>query len=43
MQLKKKTNTKNGDVNLQMKTACLCTQKRGSNLIEEISCGQKNA
>jgi len=25
-----------------MKRACLCTQKSGSNLIEEIWCGQKN-
>jgi len=35
------TNTEHGEVNLQMNRACLCTQKSGSNLIEEISCGQK--
>jgi len=38
-QTNKQTNLKYGEVNLQMKGACLCTQKSGSNLIEEIWCG----
>jgi len=38
----KQTNLEHGEVNLQMKRACLCTQRSGSNLIEEIWWGQKN-
>jgi len=33
-QLEKQTNTEHGEVNLQMKRACLCTQRTGLNLIE---------
>jgi len=38
----KQTNLEHGEVNLQMKRACLCKQRSGSNLIEEIWCGPKN-
>jgi len=37
----KQANTEDGEVNLKMKRACLCTRRSGSNLIEEIWCGQK--
>jgi len=40
-QIQKQTNIKHVEVNLQMKRACLCTQKSGSNLIEEVWCGQE--
>jgi len=36
----KQTNLEHGEVNLQMKRACLCTQR--SNLIEEIWCSPTN-
>jgi len=35
-QLKKQTNTEHGEVNLQIKRTCLCTQRSGSNFIKEI-------
>jgi len=35
----KQTNIELGDVNLQMKKACLFAQRSGSNLIGEIWCG----
>jgi len=42
-QIQKQTNNaEHGEVNLQMNRACLCTQKRGRNLIEEIWYRQKN-
>jgi len=37
----RKTNTEHGDEKLQMKRACLCTQRSGSSLIEKIWYGQK--
>jgi len=37
----KQTNLEHDELNLQMKRACLRTQNNGSNLIEEIWCGQK--
>ena len=37
----KQTNAKHGEVKLQMNRACLCTEKSGSNSVEEIWCGQK--
>ena len=40
-QIQKQTNIKHVEVNLQMKRACLCTQKSGPNLIEEVWCGQE--
>jgi len=39
----KQTNTGHGEVKLQMKRACLSTQRSESNLTEEIWCGQENA
>jgi len=41
VQLEKQTYAEHGEVNLQVKGACLCTQMCGSNLFEEIWCGQK--
>jgi len=41
MQLEKQTNTEYVEANLQMKRAWVRTQRSGSNLIEEIWCGQK--
>jgi len=38
----KQTNIEHGEVNLQMKRTCLCSQRNGLNFIEEIWCGQKN-
>jgi len=37
----KQTNIEHG-VNLQVKRAWLCSKKSGSNLVEEIWCGQQN-
>jgi len=37
--IQKQTNIKHGEVILQMKIACLCTQRSGPNLIQEIWCG----
>jgi len=37
----KERNIEHGEINSQMKGACLCTQRSGSNLIEEIWRSQK--
>ena len=37
--VEKQTNTEQGEVNLQLKIACLYTQRGGSNFIEKIWCG----